>query len=283
MSNADDGNERAPSTTSKPTRVRGSFTFFVAVWVSMMAAMMLPGAAPAVLRRAHADGRVRAVPLFVGSYIAVWTLVGAPCTRCTGRTGPSPPARLRSRQAFTSSPHSSSASAGAAARRPALNSSRALLRRLEHRSDADAGGAGHERDLDVCDRRPHARPEAPARESRHRCTGGAGDGWTRSSDRPRAVIDSRTHATDVRRHRRRGPRYGAISDTEKARTGRLSQSGSLVRSLPSPRLRSLRRWRSYAPLDCGSWHHWPRVAGSRWPGVALAWATRPRRRATMSA
>jgi predicted metal-binding membrane protein len=42
----------------------------------MMAAMMLPGAAPAVLRRAHASGRVRAVPVFVGSYLAVWTLVG---------------------------------------------------------------------------------------------------------------------------------------------------------------------------------------------------------------
>jgi predicted metal-binding membrane protein len=54
----------------------GSFAFFVAVWVSMMAAMMLPGAAPAVLRRARASGRVRAVPLFVGSYLAVWTLVG---------------------------------------------------------------------------------------------------------------------------------------------------------------------------------------------------------------
>jgi predicted metal-binding membrane protein len=54
----------------------GSFAFFVALWVSMMAAMMLPGAVPAVLRRAHASGRVRAVPLFVGSYLAVWTLVG---------------------------------------------------------------------------------------------------------------------------------------------------------------------------------------------------------------
>jgi predicted metal-binding membrane protein len=54
----------------------GSFAFFVALWVSMMAAMMLPGAAPAVLRCAHASGRVRAVPLFVGSYLAVWTLVG---------------------------------------------------------------------------------------------------------------------------------------------------------------------------------------------------------------
>jgi predicted metal-binding membrane protein len=53
----------------------GSFAFFVALWVSMMAAMMLPGAAPAVLRRAHSGG-VRAVPLFVGSYLAVWTLVG---------------------------------------------------------------------------------------------------------------------------------------------------------------------------------------------------------------
>jgi predicted metal-binding membrane protein len=50
----------------------GSFAFFLAVWVSMMAAMMLPGAAPAVLRRA----RVGAVAPFVVSYLAVWTLVG---------------------------------------------------------------------------------------------------------------------------------------------------------------------------------------------------------------
>ncbi len=54
----------------------GSFAFFAAVWVPMMAAMMLPGAAPAVVRRAHASGRAGAVPLFVGSYLAVWALVG---------------------------------------------------------------------------------------------------------------------------------------------------------------------------------------------------------------
>jgi predicted metal-binding membrane protein len=54
----------------------GSFAFFAALWVWMMAAMMLPGAAPAVLRRAHASGGVRAVPLFVASYLAVWALVG---------------------------------------------------------------------------------------------------------------------------------------------------------------------------------------------------------------
>jgi predicted metal-binding membrane protein len=53
-----------------------SFAFFVALWVSMMVAMMLPGATPAVLRRARASGRVRTVPLFLGSYLAVWTLVG---------------------------------------------------------------------------------------------------------------------------------------------------------------------------------------------------------------
>ncbi len=55
----------------------GSFGSFIAVWVVMMPAMMLPGAAPAVLRRAKASGRVRAVPLFIGSYLAVWALVGA--------------------------------------------------------------------------------------------------------------------------------------------------------------------------------------------------------------
>ena len=54
----------------------GSFAFFAAVWVAMMAAMMLPGAAPALARAARAGG-VRAVPLFAGSYLALWALAGA--------------------------------------------------------------------------------------------------------------------------------------------------------------------------------------------------------------
>ncbi len=54
----------------------GSFGFFLALWVSMMAAMMLPGAIPAMLRHAGASGLVRAAPTFAGSYLAVWTLVG---------------------------------------------------------------------------------------------------------------------------------------------------------------------------------------------------------------
>jgi predicted metal-binding membrane protein len=54
----------------------GSLPSFVGLWVTMMAAMMLPGTAPAALRRALADGRVRAVPIFVGSYLGVWAIVG---------------------------------------------------------------------------------------------------------------------------------------------------------------------------------------------------------------
>lgn len=42
-----------------------------------MAAMMLPAAAPAVVRRALAGEAVQAMLLFVGSYLAVWTLVSA--------------------------------------------------------------------------------------------------------------------------------------------------------------------------------------------------------------
>jgi predicted metal-binding membrane protein len=54
----------------------GSLAFFVAAWVPMMAAMMLPGAVPAVSSFIRIDGRVLAAPLFAGSYLAVWTMVG---------------------------------------------------------------------------------------------------------------------------------------------------------------------------------------------------------------
>jgi predicted metal-binding integral membrane protein DUF2182 len=54
----------------------GSFWFFAAAWVTMMAAMMLPGAAPAVVRHVRARGRGSAAPLFAGSYLAVWALAG---------------------------------------------------------------------------------------------------------------------------------------------------------------------------------------------------------------
>src|SRR5437660_4016022 len=55
----------------------GSFAFFVALWATMMAAMMLPGLVPAVLSRGRSTGPVRTVVPFVASYLVVWTLVGA--------------------------------------------------------------------------------------------------------------------------------------------------------------------------------------------------------------
>jgi len=59
-----------------PATELGSFAFFIAVWVPMMAAMMLPGAVPAVSSFIRASGGALAAPLFAASYLAVWTLVG---------------------------------------------------------------------------------------------------------------------------------------------------------------------------------------------------------------
>ncbi|MGP7997961.1 MAG: DUF2182 domain-containing protein [Streptosporangiaceae bacterium] len=54
----------------------GSLAFFIVLWVWMMAAMMLPGAVPVFLRRTQAASPALAVPVFVTSYLAVWTLAG---------------------------------------------------------------------------------------------------------------------------------------------------------------------------------------------------------------
>jgi predicted metal-binding membrane protein len=54
----------------------GSFWFFAAAWVTMMAAMMLPGSAPAIARRARLSGTVRDAAPFAGSYLAIWSLAG---------------------------------------------------------------------------------------------------------------------------------------------------------------------------------------------------------------
>jgi predicted metal-binding membrane protein len=54
----------------------GSFAFFVGLWVVMMAAMMLPGTVPVVLKGTYGNSYLRALPLFLGSYLAVWALVG---------------------------------------------------------------------------------------------------------------------------------------------------------------------------------------------------------------
>lgn len=54
----------------------GSFSVFAAIWVTMMAAMMLPGTVPAVLHHARVHSGAGGVPQFVASYLAVWAAVG---------------------------------------------------------------------------------------------------------------------------------------------------------------------------------------------------------------
>jgi predicted metal-binding integral membrane protein DUF2182 len=135
---------------------------FAAVWVAMMAAMMLPGAAPAVTRAARAGG-VRAVPLFAGSYLAAWALVGvvvyalyrphgtaaAGAVTIAAGAYEFTPLKRRFRRRCRETAGSGFGS-GCAAWAPV-------------RADGDGGGAGRdERRLDGRDHRPGHRPKAPA-------------------------------------------------------------------------------------------------------------------------
>lgn len=54
----------------------GPFGSFAAAWVTMMAAMMLPGAAPAFARHVRRSGRASAALPFAGFYLAIWALAG---------------------------------------------------------------------------------------------------------------------------------------------------------------------------------------------------------------
>jgi predicted metal-binding membrane protein len=59
-----------------PNTDPGSLGFFVGVWVTMMAAMMLPSAAPMVAVYARLQRSRAAVVLFAAGYLALWTAVG---------------------------------------------------------------------------------------------------------------------------------------------------------------------------------------------------------------
>jgi hypothetical protein len=54
----------------------GAFGFYISVWVAMMAAMMLPGAIPAILRRRDTTARLLTATVFAATYITVWAMVG---------------------------------------------------------------------------------------------------------------------------------------------------------------------------------------------------------------
>ncbi len=51
-------------------------TMTLPLFVVMMAAMMVPSAVPAIMRRASDGAGVLAVPLFAGSYLGIWALAG---------------------------------------------------------------------------------------------------------------------------------------------------------------------------------------------------------------
>jgi hypothetical protein len=127
----------------------GACGFFITAWIPMTAARMLPGAAPAVARRARSDGSAVAVPLFLfvpgrvdaGRYRRLRRVRAARNDGC-GRADD----RSRALRAHTAEAH---VAATLPRRGPVTSSVRAFMRRVEHRPDADVRGAGrHERHLD---------------------------------------------------------------------------------------------------------------------------------------
>jgi predicted metal-binding membrane protein len=54
----------------------GSFLFFLSVWIPMMAAMMLPGVAPSVIRLAGSSRTTLDITRYVGTYLGVWAFIG---------------------------------------------------------------------------------------------------------------------------------------------------------------------------------------------------------------
>jgi predicted metal-binding membrane protein len=66
--------DRMDGMDAGPGTELGGVGWFAVVWVTMMAAMMLPSIAPMVL--AHARVQIRATPAFVAGYLLTWAAVG---------------------------------------------------------------------------------------------------------------------------------------------------------------------------------------------------------------
>ena len=66
--------DRMSGMDAGPGTELGGLGWFTVVWVTMMAAMMLPSIAPMVL--AHARLQTRATPAFVAGYLLTWAAVG---------------------------------------------------------------------------------------------------------------------------------------------------------------------------------------------------------------
>ncbi len=167
----------------------GSFGFFIAVWVAMMAAMMLPGLAPAVVRRAGDWSGARAVPLFAVSYLAVWALVGVAVYEVDRPHG-------------TLVAGAVTVAAGLYEFTPAKQHFR---RRCRDMAGSGFGfglcclgsGAWVMSILDGGDHRRRERPEVAAAQGGQRRAGGAGDHRARPPDHRRARRGSRPRPADV--------------------------------------------------------------------------------------
>lgn len=61
-----------------PSAALGPFPAFIAMWVTMMGAMMLPGIAPTVVKTARDGASGAAVLGFVAAYLIVWAVIGLP-------------------------------------------------------------------------------------------------------------------------------------------------------------------------------------------------------------
>jgi predicted metal-binding membrane protein len=66
--------DRMDGMDAGPGTELGGLGWFAVVWVTMMAAMMLPSIAPMVL--AHARAQIGATPAFVAGYLLTWAAVG---------------------------------------------------------------------------------------------------------------------------------------------------------------------------------------------------------------
>src|ERR671914_1813864 len=66
--------DRMDGMDAGPGTELGGLGWFAVVWVTMMAAMMLPSIAPMVL--AHARVQIGATPAFVAGYLLTWAAVG---------------------------------------------------------------------------------------------------------------------------------------------------------------------------------------------------------------
>jgi predicted metal-binding membrane protein len=54
----------------------GSLSYFLSVWIPMVAAMMLPGTAPVMQKMVRVGSRLLDIPRYLGGYLAIWAVCG---------------------------------------------------------------------------------------------------------------------------------------------------------------------------------------------------------------